>query len=131
MLRDSVILILRARQKSVADHEYARPNTGASITRASSGSGVLPTCELEQGENNETKSRHALKHDGLIAKLVGEIDLNRPGGSVNRRYLLLIVEDRLRNRFAHFKLGAHFLDLRRTELRARLLLTSGTLRNSF
>jgi hypothetical protein len=58
-LRDSVILILRLRQESVAGHEYARSNIGASITRANSGNGALPTRELEQGENNETKSRHA------------------------------------------------------------------------
>ena len=59
LLRDSVILILRLRQESVAAHEYARPNIGASITRANSGNGALPTRELEQGEKNETKSRHA------------------------------------------------------------------------
>jgi hypothetical protein len=56
LLGDSVILILRVRQKSVAGHEYARPNTGASITRANSGSGALPIRELEQGENSETKT---------------------------------------------------------------------------
>jgi hypothetical protein len=59
VLRDSVILILRVRQKSVAGHEYARLHTGASITRANSGNGALPTREAEQSENNETKSRHA------------------------------------------------------------------------
>jgi hypothetical protein len=64
VLRDSVILILRIRQESGAGHEYARPHIGASITRANSGNGVLPTAELEQGENNETKSRHAVKRDG-------------------------------------------------------------------
>jgi hypothetical protein len=64
VLRDSVILILRIRQESVAGHEHARPHIGASITRANSGNGALPTRELEQGENNETKSRHALKRDG-------------------------------------------------------------------
>jgi hypothetical protein len=31
-LRDSIILILRVRQKSVAGQEFARPRTGASIT---------------------------------------------------------------------------------------------------
>jgi hypothetical protein len=55
VLRDSVILILRVRQKSVAGHEYARPSTGASITRASSENGVLPTCELKQGEKQRNK----------------------------------------------------------------------------
>jgi hypothetical protein len=64
VLRDSVILILRLRQESVAGHQYARPHIGASITRANSGNGTLPTRELEQGENNDTKSRHAVKHDG-------------------------------------------------------------------
>jgi hypothetical protein len=47
VLRDSVILILRLRQESVAGQEYARLHTGASITRANSGNGVLPTRELE------------------------------------------------------------------------------------
>jgi hypothetical protein len=51
LLRDSVILILRVRQESVAGHEYARPNTGANITRASNGSGALPTREAKQVEN--------------------------------------------------------------------------------
>jgi hypothetical protein len=46
---------LRVRQKSVADDEYARLHTGASITRANSGNGALPTREAEQSENNETK----------------------------------------------------------------------------
>jgi len=59
VLRDSCILFLRIREKSVAGREYARPNTGASITRASSGNGVLPTRGLKQGENNKTKSRRA------------------------------------------------------------------------
>jgi hypothetical protein len=59
VLRDSVILILRLRQEGVAGHEYARRRIGASNTRANSGNGALPTRELEQGENNETKSRHA------------------------------------------------------------------------
>jgi hypothetical protein len=52
------------RQESVAGHEYARPNIGASITRANNGNGALPTRELEQGEKNETKSRHTVKRDG-------------------------------------------------------------------
>jgi hypothetical protein len=61
VLRDSVILILRLRQESVAGHRYARPNTGANITRANNENGALPIRELEQGENNETKSRHAIE----------------------------------------------------------------------
>src|SRR5215472_1461971 len=52
VLRDSVILILRVRQKGVADDEYAQLHTGASITRANSGNGALPTREAEQSENN-------------------------------------------------------------------------------
>ncbi len=71
-----------------------------------------PPANWNRAKTTKQKADTLLKHDGLIAKLVGKIDLHRPGGSVNRRYLLLIVEDRLRNRFAHFKLGAHFLDLR-------------------
>jgi hypothetical protein len=35
----------------VADPEYARLNTGVSITRANSGNGALPTPGSEQGEN--------------------------------------------------------------------------------
>jgi hypothetical protein len=61
LLRDSVILILRVRQKSAGGHRYARPNTGANITRANNENGALPIRELEQGENNETKSRHAIE----------------------------------------------------------------------
>jgi hypothetical protein len=64
VMRESVILILRVREKSVADHEYARPHTGASITRANSGNGGLPIRELEQSEDNETTSRHGVKGDG-------------------------------------------------------------------
>jgi hypothetical protein len=64
VLCDSVILILRVREESLAGHEYARPSTGASITRANSGNGALPTHELKQGENNATKSRHTVKRDG-------------------------------------------------------------------
>jgi hypothetical protein len=57
VLRDSVILILRVRQESVAGHEYARPHIGASITRANSGNGALPTRELEQGEKQKATTR--------------------------------------------------------------------------
>jgi hypothetical protein len=67
VLRDSVILILRLRQESLAGlagHEYARRHIGASITHANSGNGALPTRELEQGKNNETNSRHTVKRDG-------------------------------------------------------------------
>jgi hypothetical protein len=55
VLRDSVILILRLRQESLGGPEYARPNTGANITRANSGNGALPTGEAEQGENQANK----------------------------------------------------------------------------
>jgi hypothetical protein len=68
LLRDSIILILRVRQKSVADHEYARLNIGASITRENSGSGALPIREGEQALNNENKSRHAVKRDGSLVE---------------------------------------------------------------
>ena len=64
-------------------------------------------------------------NETVIAKLVGAIDLNCQGGSVNRRYLLRVVRDLVRRGFAHFKsgrrgdtdpsrgeLGAHLLDLR-------------------
>jgi hypothetical protein len=64
VLRDSGILILRLRQKSAGGHRYARPNTGANITRANNENGAPSIRELEQGENNETKSRHAMKRDG-------------------------------------------------------------------
>jgi hypothetical protein len=46
--RDSIILMLRVRQKSVAGHEYARLNIGASITRENSENGALPIREGEQ-----------------------------------------------------------------------------------
>jgi len=39
--------------KSVAGPEYARLNTGVSITRANSGNGALPTRDPEQGEDKE------------------------------------------------------------------------------
>jgi hypothetical protein len=41
-----------------AGHEYARPNTGESITRENSENGALPIRIGEQRRNNETKSRH-------------------------------------------------------------------------
>ena len=54
----SVILILWVRKKSVAGREYARPNTGASITRVNSGNGALPICESKQGENKDNGAIH-------------------------------------------------------------------------
>jgi hypothetical protein len=63
LLRDSVILILRLRQESVAGHEYARPHIGASITRANSGNGALLIRESEHW-GDQAKSRHAFKRDG-------------------------------------------------------------------
>jgi hypothetical protein len=39
----------------VVGHEYEQPHIGASIIRANSGNGVLPTRELEQGENKVNK----------------------------------------------------------------------------
>jgi hypothetical protein len=64
VLRNSVILVLRVRSRSVGGHGCAQPTTGASITRANNGNGALRTRELEQWENNETKSRHTVKRDG-------------------------------------------------------------------
>jgi hypothetical protein len=56
----------------VAGHEYARPNTGASITPESSGNGALPTHHSEERENkdNEANNRRILvlrhSHDAVI-----------------------------------------------------------------
>ena len=56
----------------MAGHEYARPNTGASITPESSGNGALHTRESEEGENkdNEANNRRILvlrhSHDAVI-----------------------------------------------------------------
>jgi hypothetical protein len=71
VLRDSVSLILRVKEKSVAGHEYARPNTGASITRANSGSGALPIRELEEGEKTKQKAA-AVKRDGCYQCMAPE-----------------------------------------------------------
>jgi hypothetical protein len=51
LLRDSIILSLRVRQKSAGGDEYARLNIGASITRANSGNGALPTLNGESVGN--------------------------------------------------------------------------------
>lgn len=56
----------------MAGHEYARPNTGASITPGSSGNGALHTRESEERENkdNEANNRRILvlrhSHDAVI-----------------------------------------------------------------
>ena len=55
VLRDSIILSLRVRQKSVAGDEYARLNIGASITRANSENGALPIREGEQARKHKNK----------------------------------------------------------------------------
>ena len=48
VLRDSLILSLTdPLKKRVAGHVYAWQNIGASITRANSGNGALPTRELK------------------------------------------------------------------------------------
>ena len=47
----SVISTLWIRLKSAEGPEYAPLNTGASITRANSGNGALPTRESEEGED--------------------------------------------------------------------------------
>jgi hypothetical protein len=56
----------------VAGHEYARPNTGASIIPGSSGNGALPTHQSEKGKNRDNEAnnrripvlRHS--HDAVI-----------------------------------------------------------------
>jgi hypothetical protein len=45
----------------VAGHEYALPNTGASITPGSSGNGALPTHESEKAENNENEANNRVR----------------------------------------------------------------------
>lgn len=72
MLRDSIILILRIRQKSVADLGYDRPNTGASITGSNSGNGVLPTREPKQVENKNNAANDRAKRSQQRNRL-GEI----------------------------------------------------------
>ena len=62
--RDLPIFILRARQNSVAGREYARPNTGASITRVSSGNGVLPTRDWNGAKTTKQKAAAPVKRDG-------------------------------------------------------------------
>src|SRR4029453_9832346 len=62
----SVVLILWVRQESVAGHEYARPNTGASITPGNSGNGALPTHESEEGENNDNEANNRAKVAAVI-----------------------------------------------------------------
>jgi hypothetical protein len=41
----------------VADPEYARLNTGVSITRENNGNGALPTPGSEQGENKNNSGQ--------------------------------------------------------------------------
>jgi hypothetical protein len=48
-----LILWIRVRLKGVAGPEYARLNTGASITRGNSGNGALPTRDSEQSEDKD------------------------------------------------------------------------------
>jgi len=60
-------------------------------------------------ERGETKSRHVVEREGLIARLACVID---PAP-------LLIVENDLRGSFVELKLGTHFLDLRRLLFEAR------------
>jgi hypothetical protein len=47
VLRESVYFDFTGKTKNVVGHEYARPNTGASITRGNSVNGALPTRESE------------------------------------------------------------------------------------
>jgi hypothetical protein len=53
----------------VAGHEYARPNTGASITPGSSGNGALPTHESDNGENRNAEPNNRVRtlHTGFSA----------------------------------------------------------------
>jgi hypothetical protein len=55
LLRDSIILMLRVRQESVAGHEYARLNIGASITRENSENGAPPIREGEQARKQRKR----------------------------------------------------------------------------
>ena len=49
---------LWVREKGLGGHQYARPNTGASITRVNSGNGALPIRESKQGENKDNGAIH-------------------------------------------------------------------------
>ena len=65
VLRDSIILILRVRQKSVAGQEYARPRTGVRITRGNSGNGALLTREIRAGREHKHGPNEALTIAGM------------------------------------------------------------------
>jgi hypothetical protein len=56
----------------------------------------------------------------LVARQVRAIDLNRPGGSVNRPYL--IIAGHLRRRLARFELSAHLFQPGRKRFDLPLLL---------
>jgi hypothetical protein len=74
VLRDSIILSLRVRQKSVAGAEYAPRNTGGSIIRGNSGNGALPTLNGESvGNKNIAPNDSALLLD---CRAVGHNDLS-------------------------------------------------------
>jgi hypothetical protein len=80
--RDSIILMLRVRQKSVAGHEYARLNIGASITRENSENGALPIREGEQAR----KQRKQKPPRGETWRLFHElINSTRPLGQLLQR----------------------------------------------
>ena len=82
----------------------------------------LVTCALlDSSANGATPDAH-LRWRKTKSEMVGAIDLNRLGGSVNRRYLLWIIIDRSRCRFAQFNLCAHLLDLRAQSFNFLLLL---------
>jgi hypothetical protein len=51
LLRDSIILSLRVRQKSAGGPEYGRLHTGGSTMRGNSGNGALPTLNGESVGN--------------------------------------------------------------------------------
>jgi hypothetical protein len=55
VLPDSVILILRVKEKNVAGPEYAPPRTGVNITRASSGEWRAAHPRIRTGRRQRNK----------------------------------------------------------------------------
>jgi len=74
LLRDSIILMLRVRQKSVAGHEYARLNIGANITRENSENGALPIREGEQARKQRKQKPPGGEARRLIVKCCAPAD---------------------------------------------------------
>ena len=66
----------------------------------------------EGNEGSEGSVKFRRKTVFVFAPPAGRaINLNRPGGSVNHRYLLRIIEDYSRCNFAQFNLRTDLLDL--------------------